>query len=44
MGCKVIATASSDIKRAVCIDHAGVDAVVDYTKKDWQVSHKSVLR
>ncbi|KAK1924379.1 NAD(P)-binding protein [Papiliotrema laurentii] len=36
MGCKVIATASSDIKRAVCIDHAGVDAVVDYTKKDWQ--------
>ena len=35
-GCKVIATASSDVKRAVCKDLAKVDAVVDYTKEGWQ--------
>ena len=38
MGCKVIATASSEAKRKVCTERAGADAAVDYTKKDWQVS------
>lgn len=43
LGCKVIATASSETKRAVCKDRAGVDAVVDYTEKDWQVSFRISL-
>jgi NADPH:quinone reductase-like Zn-dependent oxidoreductase len=38
IGCKVIATASSEEKRRVCKDKAGVDEVVDYTKDGWQVS------
>jgi NADPH2:quinone reductase len=39
LGCKVIATASTEDKRAVCRDKAGVDAAVDYTKDGWQVSN-----
>lgn len=37
IGCKVIATASTDEKRKVCKEKAGVDEVVDYTKDGWQV-------
>jgi len=39
IGCKVIATASTEEKRKVCKDKAGVDATVDYTQDGWQVSH-----
>ena len=38
IGCKVIATASTEDKRNVCKEKAGVDAAVDYTKDGWQVS------
>ena len=38
IGCKVIATASTEEKRNVCKKKAGVDAAVDYTKDGWQVS------
>lgn len=38
LGCKVIATASTEEKRGVCREKAGVDAAVDYTKDGWQVS------
>jgi len=38
LGCRVIATASSQAKRDICVKKAGVDAAVDYTQKDWQVS------
>jgi NADPH2:quinone reductase len=38
IGCKVIATASTEEKRDVCKEKAGVDAAVDYTKDGWQVS------
>jgi NADPH2:quinone reductase len=38
IGCKVIATASTEEKRNVCKEKAGVDAAVDYTKDGWQVS------
>ena len=38
LGCKVIATASTEEKRSECRDKAGVDAAVDYTKDGWQVS------
>lgn len=41
LGCKVIATASSEAKRAICVERAGADAAVDYTQKDWQVSRTS---
>ncbi|WWC70351.1 uncharacterized protein I206_104301 [Kwoniella pini CBS 10737] len=41
LGCKVIATASSDSKRKVCLKYGKVDEVVDYTQKDWQ---KEVMR
>jgi len=41
LGCKVIATASSEAKRAVCKEKGGADEVVDYTKSDWQ---KDVMR
>jgi NADPH2:quinone reductase len=37
IGCKVIATASTEEKRNVCKEKAGVDAAVDYTKEGWQV-------
>lgn len=37
IGCKVIATAGSEEKRRICVERAGVDAAVDYGKKDWQV-------
>jgi NADPH2:quinone reductase len=38
IGCNVIATASTQEKRNVCKEKAGVDAAVDYTKEGWQVS------
>ncbi|KAK4685609.1 NADPH:quinone reductase, partial [Tremellales sp. Uapishka_1] len=41
LGCKVIATASTEEKRRVCRDRGGVDEVVDYTQADWQ---KEVMR
>jgi NADPH2:quinone reductase len=41
IGCKVIATASTEEKRKVCKDKAGVDEAVDYTKEGWQVSSNS---
>lgn len=37
IGCKVIATASTEEKRKVCKEKAGVDEAVDYTKDGWQV-------
>jgi NADPH2:quinone reductase len=37
MGCKVIATASSEEKRLICTERGGADEVVDYTKEGWQV-------
>lgn len=36
MGCKVIATASSESKRQICIEKGGADHALDYTAKDWQ--------
>ncbi|WWC89477.1 uncharacterized protein L201_004401 [Kwoniella dendrophila CBS 6074] len=36
LGCKVIATASSESKRNVCQKYGKADEVVDYTQKDWQ--------
>ena len=42
IGCKVIAAASSDEKRRVCKDKAGVNEVVDYTKDGWQVGFLSL--
>ena len=36
-GCRVIATASTEAKRRICHERAGVDATVDYGQKDWQV-------
>ncbi|ORY32517.1 alcohol dehydrogenase [Naematelia encephala] len=36
VGCKVIATASSEDKRRICTERGGVDAVVDYSKDGWQ--------
>ncbi|WVR07176.1 hypothetical protein IAU60_004217 [Kwoniella sp. DSM 27419] len=41
LGCKVIATASSEDKRQICLDKGRADQVVDYTQKDWQ---KEVMR
>ena len=42
LGAKVIATASTEEKRRICRDRAKVDAVVDYSKPDWQVSYDDV--
>ncbi|WWC61711.1 uncharacterized protein I303_104296 [Kwoniella dejecticola CBS 10117] len=41
LGCKVIATASSESKRSICVQHGKVNAVVDYSREDWQ---KEVMR
>ena len=41
IGCKVIATASTEEKRRVAKEKGGVDEVVDYSKPDWQVSYES---
>lgn len=43
IGCKVIATASTDEKRKVCIEKAGVDHAIDYTKDGWQVSQLPIF-
>ncbi len=34
LGCRVVATASTDAKRALCSD-LGADVVIDYTRDDW---------
>jgi NADPH2:quinone reductase len=36
LGCKVIATASKESKRQVCIERGGADHAIDYSAKDWQ--------
>lgn len=36
LGCKVIATASKESKRRICIEKGGADHAIDYTTKDWQ--------
>jgi len=41
LGCKVIATASSDEKRRICKEKGRADEAVDYTKEGWQ---KEVVR
>ena len=41
LGCKVIATASTEEKRLICKEKGGADEVVDYGKEGWQ---KEVLK
>jgi NADPH2:quinone reductase len=36
LGCKVIATASKESKRQICIQKGGADYAIDYSAKDWQ--------
>jgi NADPH:quinone reductase-like Zn-dependent oxidoreductase len=36
LGCKVIATASKESKRQICIEKGGADHAIDYSAKDWQ--------
>jgi NADPH-dependent curcumin reductase CurA len=38
LGCKVIATASTEDKRRICKEKGGADHTIDYTKAGWQVS------
>lgn len=38
LGCKVIATASTEDKRRICKEKGGADYTIDYTKTGWQVS------
>ncbi|WVQ82212.1 hypothetical protein IAT38_004340 [Cryptococcus sp. DSM 104549] len=44
LGCKVIAACSSEAKRQFCVDNAGVDEVVDYTKAGWQDEVKRITK
>ncbi|WRT66213.1 uncharacterized protein IL334_003166 [Kwoniella shivajii] len=44
LGCKVIATASSEDKRDICEKLGKADDVVDYTKKDWQKEVLSITK
>jgi NADPH-dependent curcumin reductase CurA len=39
LGCKVIATASTEDKRRICKEKGGADHTIDYTKAGWQVSY-----
>jgi len=41
LGCRVIAAAGSDAKRAICKEKGGADYVLDYTVDGWQ---KEVMR
>jgi len=41
LGCKVIAAASSEEKRRICIEKGKADETIDYTKEGWQ---KEVMR
>ena len=41
LGCKVIAAASSDEKRWICVEIGRADDVIDYGKEGWQ---KEVMR
>lgn len=38
LGCKVIATASTEDKRRICKEEGGADYTIDYTQTGWQVS------
>lgn len=37
LGCKVIATASTEEKRRICKEKGGADYTIDYTQSGWQV-------
>ena len=43
LGCKVIATASTEDKRQICKEKGGADYTIGYTKTGWQVSFSSIL-
>lgn len=43
LGCKVIATASTEDKRRICKEKGGADHTIDYTKAGWQVRRLAAI-